>query len=456
MRLPNDTLRGWLVPAALVATATLLTVPWSYWVIKAAYDRDVIENARALARRVELRVLTQQNYSTAPQQASEALAQELIVDPTVQTAAFFDLRYPSQPVGWTRLPGTHERTFPKDEVRRRTVSGITVEQAGDTYSVSIPWVQDNRPLGFTYLEFSKAALAEEFWHKEGSLVTRVIGLTAAAILVLSLVGIYAYGTRMKMGYVKERAELARQGLLAERGLTAAVLAHEIRNPLAALRFQLHSLRKNSADTTRVSGTADMIDAELSRIQQLVSDYLEHEKARSMRVQRVDLEQAARGLQALMTELFKDKRTELLVVPPPAPTWVTCDPHALRQVLMNLVLNAQQAMGPGGRVTLRLGRDDAAGFGTLDVADNGPGIPAEIRDRLFKPFATTKREGHGIGLALVKRFVDNFGGSVSVESEAGKGTTFHLRLPLAEVMVDQGLGRDKQLGPGFEPTPVTAR
>ena len=60
-----------------------------------------------------------------------------------------------------------------------------------------------------------------------------------------------------------------------------------------------------------------------------------------------------------------------------------------------------------------------------------GIPAEIRDQLFKPFATSKSEGHGIGLALVKRFVDNFGGNVTVDSEAGKGTTFHLRLPLAD-------------------------
>ena len=98
----------------------------------------------------------------------------------------------------------------------------------------------------------------------------------------------------------------------------------------------------------------------------------------------------------------------------------------------------------------IGRDANEPFGTIDVSDTGPGIPAEIRDRLFKPFQTTRAEGHGIGLALVKRFVDNFGGSVSVDSEAGRGTTFHLRLPLAGAQAPRGAPADLPDAP-----PVTA-
>ena len=430
MRLPNDTLRGWVIPAALVATATLLTVPWSYWVIKSAYDRDVLDNARMLAKRLEASMLLPSVSSGVPQQALDVLSTELALDSTVQTAAFFDLRFPNRPIGWTRLTGTHEPSFDAHQIRRRVSSGILIEQSGDSYNITLPWVLEKKALGFTYLEFSRTALAAQFWNKEGSLVTRVIGVSAAAIFLLSAIAIYAYGTRLKVGHVRENAELARQGLLAERGLTAAVLAHEIRNPLAALRFQLHSLRKNSGDLARVSETADTIDGELSRIQQLVTDYLEHEKARSMRVQSVDLEESARSLHTLMTELFKQTHTALDVVPPSEPVVVTCDPHALRQVLMNLVLNAQQAMGEGGAVTIRIGRDET--YGTIDVVDTGPGIPPEIRDDLFKPFSTSKADGNGIGLALVKRFVDNFAGNVRVLSEAGKGTTFQLRLPLMNV------------------------
>ena len=443
MKFPPDSLRGWMVPAALVVTATLLTAPWSYWVVKAAYDREVLDHAETLARRIEMRVEAAHIYSVnAPAQAEDVMGTELHLDPTVQTAVFFDIQYVRNPVGWTR-PGAHKPAmFPAAEIRRRATSGILVEQSGDLYIVSVPWVSDKKSTGFTYLEFSRAALSNMFWKKQGHLVLRVIGMTATAIFLLSALTIYAYGARLKVANVQHSAELARQGMLAERGLTAAVLAHEIRNPLQALRFQLHSLRRNSSDTTRVITTVDTIDNELLRIQQLVTDYLEHEKARTMRVQSVDLADSAAGLQAVMVELFKQTRTELNVVSHAGGVLVKCDPHALRQVLMNLVLNAQQAMGEGGKVTLRIGK--AGEFGTIDISDNGPGIPPEIREQLFKPFTTTKKEGHGIGLALVKRFVDNFEGTVTLDSEPERGTTFHLRLPLA---VDAG--KALEAGGGFD-------
>jgi signal transduction histidine kinase len=293
----------------------------------------------------------------------------------------------------------------------------------------VPWIREGRVIGVTYLELSNAALTDDFWKKEFTLFCQVIAWSTTGILALSAVGIFAYRSWRKAGRVQQRAELAQQGLLAERGLTAAVLAHEIRNPLQALRFQLHSLRKNSEDPGRVNGTAETIDSELSRIQQLVTDYLEHERAASVRVQSVDLLEAAMKLKTVMDELLRDSETRLTIVPPPQPVQVTCDPHALRQILMNLVLNAQQAMGNGGAITIRLRREDF--MGVIDVTDTGPGIPADMLARLFKPFQTSKKDGHGIGLALVKRFVDNFGGSVSVESEVGRGTTFHLMLPVAE-------------------------
>jgi signal transduction histidine kinase len=433
MKILTDTLRTWLIPILLILSATLLTVPWSYWVIKAAYDRDVLDNAQTLARRLELRLLLSPNYGSAPQRALDVLSTELTLDLTVQTALFVDLRHPDNPVGWTRREGRQNFSLTPKQAMLRATSPITIDDHGERYSITLPWVLENRPVGFTYLEFSRSALTTQFWNKEGPLVARVVGLTAAAILLLSVVAIYAYGTRLKVGQVSERAELARQGLLAERGLTAAVLAHEIRNPLAALRFQLFSLRKNAPDIEKVATTADLIDNELSRIQQLVTDYLEHEKGRTMRVQPVDLAESARDLQAFIAELFKQTQTELLVLPPAEPVLVTCDPHALRQVLMNLVLNAEQAMGEHGRVTIRITRDDH--FGLIDITDTGPGIAPDMLDQLFKPFATSKTEGHGIGLALVKRFVDNFGGNISVDSQPGTGATFHLRLPLAEAIID---------------------
>jgi signal transduction histidine kinase len=212
-------------------------------------------------------------------------------------------------------------------------------------------------------------------------------------------------------------------------LAAAVLAHEIRNPLAALRFQLHSLRKHAGQEERVATTADTIDNELVRIQQLLADYLAHEKAQAMRIMPVDLVESAQNLQVLMQEMLKENGTKMNINTSGAHPVVVCDPHALRQVLINLTINAQQAMGQGGMITIDIGQ--AEGFGVVSVSDTGPGIPEEMKEQLFKPFATSKKEGSGIGLALVKRFVDNFGGSVTVQSEPGHGAAFHLKLPLAK-------------------------
>jgi signal transduction histidine kinase len=449
-------LRPWVVPALLVFLASALTIPWSYFVLRAAYNRDIEENARALARRVEFqRTMTYADAGSVQdlffpfreearkQKMASALLAEVGSDPSVQSLIFYNLDYERKPtprdlppalvthLAIVRKPDSEIKALSREHILALMNSSLVRldDRSTENQHFFIPWKRDGVVIGVTYVELSKAALTAEFWKKEASLLWQVMAWSATGVLALSAVGIFAYRSWERAGHVAQRAELAQQGLLAERGLTAAVLAHEIRNPLQALRFQLHSLRKNSADPARVTGTAETIDGELSRIQQLVTDYLAHEKAASVRVQSVDLQEAAAKLKTVMDELLRDRDTRLTIVPPPAPVSVVCDPHALRQVLMNLVLNAQQAMGTGGSITIRIGRDDP--YGTIDVTDTGPGIPEEMRARLFKPFQTSKHDGHGIGLALVKRFVDNFGGSVAVESEVGRGTTFHLKLPLPE-------------------------
>jgi signal transduction histidine kinase len=447
-------IRPWLVPVALVALAALLTVPWSYFVLNAAYNRDVTENARALARRVELQHSITYGGMNNPmdvifpfraEQMKDALRTEIGSDPSVQTLVFYSISYPREAEGpraepvldrllaILRKPDLPIPKLTTGDVQTLKVNGMM--HANDTKHQTqrffVPWVKDGDVRGVTYVELSNDSLRKDFWKKEAALLLRVVAWSTTGVLALSAVAIFAYRAWRRAGHVQERAELAQQGLLAERGLTAAVLAHEIRNPLQALRFQLHSLRKNAADPQRVGATSETIDSELSRIQQLVTDYLEHERAASMRVQSVDLYDAAATLKSVMDELLREADTRLTIVRPAGHVLVTCDPHALRQVLMNLVLNAQQAMGRGGSITIRIGREEGNLFGTIEVSDTGPGIPEEMRAKLFKPFQTSKAEGHGIGLALVKRFVDNFGGSVEVESGAGRGTTFRLRLPLAE-------------------------
>jgi signal transduction histidine kinase len=110
--------------------------------------------------------------------------------------------------------------------------------------------------------------------------------------------------------------------------------------------------------------------------------------------------------------------------------IEADPGRLQRVLQNLVYNAADAMGEdGGRIDIDLERPDADSV-QIHVRDTGPGIPDEIRDRLFEPFQTKgKAKGLGLGLAIARQFVESHGGELTFDSEKGKGTIFHIRLPL---------------------------
>jgi signal transduction histidine kinase len=416
----HNKLRGWIVPVVFICLAALLTWPWTLWVVEAAYERDVNEKVNRLAQRVKIHLSNPQPW-TSEQQILDPLKTELLGDQTVQAVAFLD---------YSKRFGAAVKRDDSIPVPRslEELKAMMVPNP-HSYRRTFVWEQNGERRGIIYLDLSIAELRKHFWVTEGPLIRKVGWQTCVAFLVVSGVGILAYRFWGSAERQRQKAELEQQGQLAERGLAAAVLAHEIRNPLAALRFQLHSLRKHAGNVDRVANTADTIDNELVRIQQLLADYLAHEKAQAMRVMPVELVEAAQHVQVLMAEMLKESDTRMLIETGGSRPVVACDPHALRQVLINLVLNSQQAMGKSGTITIRIG--EAEGSGMVSVSDTGPGIPPEMREQLFKPFATSKKEGSGIGLALVKRFVDNFGGSVSVESEPGHGATFHLKLPLAK-------------------------
>lgn len=409
--------RKWWAAAGMILLAAALTVPWTFWIMLAAYERDVNDKASMLADRVKIHLSS--NWWWKSEQMLDPLRAEIMGDSTVMTVCFLD---------YARGRGGYVRRDDSSPIPRSITEAEALVAADRTTRILSPIRTEAGVTGVVYIELSHKALWKRFWQTEGKLMWRVGVQTAAGTLVLGLAGVMVFHMWGSAARQRERAEMEQMGQLAERGLTAAVLAHEIRNPLQALRFQLHSLRRNAGEPARVGATADTIDSELERIQRLVQDYLAHEKAQAFRVQAVSLVDALQGLKTLMEALLKNSQTEL-IVPTGPDVVVSCDPHALRQILMNLVLNAQQAMGPGGKITVGIRQD--AGFGIVSVSDTGPGIPPEMMERLFKPFQTSKKEGSGIGLALVKRFADNFGGNASVESEAGKGATFHVKLPLAE-------------------------
>jgi PAS domain S-box-containing protein len=220
------------------------------------------------------------------------------------------------------------------------------------------------------------------------------------------------------------AELRTQSALTQLGQIAAVVAHEVRNPLAGLRATLQVIGPRASS----AGDRAAMSAMIERIDDLnakISDLLLYAHPRPPHRQAVDLRN-------LMLEVAKGARAA--VNPSAAPVTVVgdscsalADIEMLRASMLNLVINACQA-ATTGEVDIVVS-DDVETCRVV-VRDRGPGIPDDARDRIFEPFFTTRPHGTGLGLAVVKRFVELQGGTVSIASRPGGGTLAEVRLPRA--------------------------
>ncbi|MGZ6076772.1 MAG: ATP-binding protein [Myxococcaceae bacterium] len=222
--------------------------------------------------------------------------------------------------------------------------------------------------------------------------------------------------------------------LAALGEMAAGLAHEIRNPLGAIKGAAQCLEPAPRDGEE-GEFLDVIVEEVNRLNGVVTQFLDYARPLKQSFGTVDInEVVARTIRLIQNEV--PGRIALAVELGESLPSVEGDPEQLKQVLINLVQNAIQALGTApGTIRVRTRGPDrfadlrASGeFVEIDVADDGPGIPPEQQPNIFVPFFTTKQKGTGLGLAICQRIVKSHGGSISVQSKAGEGSTFVVRLP----------------------------
>jgi two-component system sensor histidine kinase AtoS len=234
-------------------------------------------------------------------------------------------------------------------------------------------------------------------------------------------------------------DLERQKHAAERlasfGSLASGVAHEIKNPLVAIRTFAELLPERFADSDFREDFSKVVVREIDRIDNLVARLRGIASAPQQQLQSVDVRQPMfETLKLLRGQLEQTRTTVHTAADDDTSYFVTIDDSSLKQLFLNLFQNALEAMGHDGNLVIRLARRQGgeSDWVTIEISDSGPGIADSVRDRIFEPFFTTKATGSGLGLAICRSIVDAHRGSIRAQNNAGRpGTTIVVDLPAAD-------------------------
>jgi len=224
--------------------------------------------------------------------------------------------------------------------------------------------------------------------------------------------------------------------LAALGQMAAQMAHEIRNPLASITVSAQLARRRLASAGEGTESVERIVHDVARVERTIASCLEYVKPLRASLKRHSLEGLLREAVGEATKHDRAAGVSIRLECEAGAGDIDCDGPRLREVFHNLLANAVEAMGGKGRITVRSrlergpGDPNGGGQAVVEFTDTGPGVPEELRDRIFYPFFTTKTQGTGIGLAMVRKIIDLHRGVIDVSGAAGEGATFTVRLPLA--------------------------
>jgi len=292
-------------------------------------------------------------------------------------------------------------------------------------------------LSQAHLELRKQLIAEA---QQMLVRLRLTVLGALGLLFLFGIALAIFVFRdmiapLRSQLVETQAMVEQREKLASLGLLAAGVAHEIRNPLTAIKAALFTHQKKFTAGTPEHSDVKVVEREILRLERIVSDFLQFARP-------AEPEPELTAADSLLSEtrLFfapqMEKNRIQIVVEPSAPMQVNVDAAQIKQVLINLVQNAADSIGQDGTITLRARQarkpllNGEKNTVVLEVSDTGKGITAEAQKRLFDPFFTTKDNGTGLGLSIAARIVQKHGGVLQYQTQVNRGTTFGILLPQA--------------------------
>ncbi len=406
----------------------------SWLLINSAFDRTInlllAEDTRHIGNDLREKLLARSNADEAVHQA---IRSHMAIDPSIAYLM----------VWHSGIIDYH--SDPEQEHGSLNVESWPSFEQGETSHISrlhaVPWdatlgpvldvtIQID-PTRVYYLSagYQQAWIDRQFWLTQRPQILFAVSFSLAGLAALLAAIAIATQRFERTRTQQQQSVLAHTSLLTERGMLASVLAHEVRSPLTALRFNLHALRNliegDSPNTPRKVELTDSCDREIRRLDLMLSDFLTRTQVISP-AENTPVNRVANEAIEFLRPSLEQKSIRIITHFDQSDPSVVINPAELRQVLLNLCTNAQESMRRGGTLVLSTlsEQDDVS----LLVRDSGMGIPPELQERIFEPFFSTKPLGSGLGLALVRRVISGAGGKVFCESTPGEGTTFRLVLP----------------------------
>ena len=301
-----------------------------------------------------------------------------------------------------------------DEATKQNIDGNRVfgKNSVSDSVISIPLQRDEHLIGVLFL--GRKYSGKRFTKADREILTILANQAAVAITNAKLVN-----------------QLLRADQLAMLGRISAGIAHEVRNPLLAIKGAAQFLQGKFKEENEENEFASIIVEESDRINQVITHFLDYARPVKPKLQPMDITECLNRTLTLVNVELRHAKIEIVRDYAPDLPKILGDEKQLGQVFLNLIINAIEAMPDGGTLSVKTcqsGEHAESTFCEILISDTGIGMSTEEQARIFEPFYTGKEHGLGLGLAIVHEIVSEHGGTISVESEKGKGTTFTIRLP----------------------------
>lgn len=300
--------------------------------------------------------------------------------------------------------------------------------------ICIPILRDEHEVATYHSGFNIAWFEEKVVQESSATRNRWVVAFAIIAFVIGAAGLSLMYIARRMTKLQTDVALSQVRRLAELGQLAGGIAHEVRNPLNAIRLNLHVVERLlggiAADERTVEVMRETV-REIERIDGLLRSLLEYVRPERPNAEMVDVIEEIRSVVGFMQPLFDRDDVHVVCHIPEGPINAKLDRSRFRQIILNLLKNSLEALGEKGTIQIEVA-EPKSGDSTVEIVvrDDGPGIDPDSVRRIFEPFFTTKELGTGLGLTLVKRYLEEAGGEIAYRPEMPRGAVFTLRLPLA--------------------------